>query len=368
MRVPRRSFQRRSRIGAISTVAVASAGLFLSACSMTSSTSTTPTTTPAIVHTGERPVDIGGLRLWIPWSPRSRLPDDNWGVVPTTWTCEQGTSTDRCATVPCAPGPSPDVYVTTVAPLHRCLERVLLMNRDAVWVRLSKGPWTTRANGPVLSMKGWDTPAVRVTLPSLGVILYGFGPVGVRVAEGHQTSSLYDLTHAILPVSTPSGWRTIKFGNVEASVPAPWTVHDFALKSEKEVPPPTGCLGIGFASEPSRAAVFLGDSRYVPECPYFDPAMQWTWQSSPGYGLWLETIAKAEGPTPPPSSRIVHVVSIAEHGLTVQLFLPAVAQPAGTVSFAVISDGRTTQGSLGLGGAPLLAQQLLSSIRPRTSG
>lgn len=326
------------------------ASVLLAACGSMSE-STTTTTTPS-EHRGLHALDVGLVRLWAPGQG-----SHPWYVLPVGRQCD--------------PGNDYTIYVSSRAPILGCPPNKTLMEApDSVWIQTVKNPGTFVRNPATSDLPGWRGDAIRIPVPRLGVILYGFGFAAMQVAESYQTSGLYQLLHASLPVPYPSSWRTIDYGPLSVSVPQSWSVRNLSGVADRATNPGT-CGEPVFPLAAGRPSVWLGYSRVIVYCPAILAMEGLTFRSEPGFGLWLEnTYVRRPGQTPfspilfpvqgvPYGTRIIH-----QHGLTLYLLLPERAAPDGAIEF-IVTHGRTTvRGVVGLAGSSPLAEQILSSIRP----
>jgi hypothetical protein len=324
-------------------VAILTAGLALSACLGTSSSSpstTTTTTSPTTkvttrVPSGDVAFDIGMVRLFVPrsWMLRTAVPA--CGLA------------EGCI-APCGPGASAAVVVTTVAPRFEC--PTAIRKADSVWVLPLRGkPGTNRLNLD-------ERTAVRPIL-SLGVVLYGFGPLGVRIVRDAGPSALVAFLASRLPVAVPSGWKTVTFGPLAVSVPPSWPLRFLTGRSW---PIPGFCVSRVF---PHPVAYLGAASDAAHSCPAIDAQTILSATALPGDGIWLTVVqGKAvEHPFFPPVGRTVTVEGLR---VKVRLGLPGAGGGSDTVEVLATVGKTSVVATLGLGINPQIAEEILSSIRP----
>lgn len=324
-------------------VAVLAAGLGLSAClgaSSGPSTSTTTTTSPTSkvstrVPSGDVAIDIGMVRLFVPhlWMLRTAVPI--CGLA------------EGCS-APCASGVSAAVVVTTAAPRLACSKAI--REDDSVWVLALRGEPPTR-------LLHHDGGTVVRSMPALGVVLYGFGSLGVRIVQSAGPSSLAAFLNTRLPVAVPSGWTTVSVGPLAVSVPPSWPRR---LLTARSWPTPGFCASRVF---PHPVAYTGSISNAAHSCPVIDAQTILYATAFPGDGVWFTEVAgkAVEYPFFPPISRMITI-----NGLRVRVRLGLPATDGGSDVVEVWATvGRTTvSATLGLGLSPKVAEEILSSIRP----
>jgi hypothetical protein len=87
--------------------------------------------------------------------------------------------------------------VSTFAPLLNC---PLNFRRNSVWVVP-----TARTGAATRRRLSYDGGTEILTMPSVGVTLYGFGKLGMRAVDNKGASSLSRLLAAHKPVAVPGG-------------------------------------------------------------------------------------------------------------------------------------------------------------------
>jgi hypothetical protein len=340
----------RLALGCIVGSLLAGCGTSVSAPPVTTATHRAPVSPCCL-----RAFDIGSVRVWAPVS---------WQVIVEPDPCSGPPVGASCLEPPCAPG-GEGVHVSSVPPSLHCKEAI--KGADSVWITYWPGPWLSDARPPVQALPGWRGRAIVVTAPRLDAVIYGFGPSGVAAARSYGRSALASVNGATLPVVTPGGFRSLRFGDLEASVPRSWQVRDLTGSSALN---PGECGGSPFNALGTPTA-FLGFSRVTASCPFVAARSIWTAMSWPANGIWMATTLPAIGSTVPlPLGVLEHPSGVttmrthAQHGLVVSILQPVGELPAGSVSFVVAYRGQQTYGVLGLGDNPLTAEQVLSSIRP----
>jgi hypothetical protein len=312
----------------LSLALLAAAATLSAGASLAGATATSRTTSSVKV------LDIGQVRLHVPGS---------WVITVARKVCGHRTCRRQCA-----PGYAKRVYVSTFPPLLNC---PLNFRRNSVWVvpTARKGATTRRR-------LAFDAGSEILTIPSKGVTLYGFGKPGVHVVATEEPSSLARLLAAHLPVAVPSGWQSVSDGVVSMEVPARWPVRHLAGPNDINpgacggpfFPNPAASVGVG------TAIVFCADNTSSTDAASL---------AAPGNGAWLVGASNAvhlpvvfSPPGTTTRSRTIHRLHA-----TIRFALA----PNGTnaVLVTVVAGGVPHYLVLGLGLAPTIAGEILSSLR-----
>jgi hypothetical protein len=325
------------------TVAILAAGLTLSGCLGSSYSHHTPTTTTTLpttkvatrVPSGDVAIDIGMVRLIAPlsWTLRTAVPICGLAVG---------------CTAPCGSGASAAVVVTTVAPRLAC--PTATRKADSVWV------FPLRGKPGAKHIQLHNGTVVR-SVPSLGVVLYGFGSLGARIVRDAGPSSLAALLSARLPVAVPNGWKTVSFGPLAVSVPRSWPLRFLTGRSW---PIPGFCVSPVF---PQPVAYLGAASDAEHSCPIIDAQTILSATAHPGDGIWLTVGqgAAVEHPFFPPVGQLITVKGLR---VKVRLGLPGAGGGSDTVEVLATVGRTSVVATLGLGINPRVAEDILSSIRP----
>lgn len=274
---------------------------------------------------GWRRVDIGRASLWLPKS---------WSYC-TVYNA-QGISAQGISMVPLASGGSG----FCPPPLAKPPVAVLPPVSTSGWARAS-------LNG----IPAWERPVRNASsrsrtydLPSLGVRLVAIGPVATRVVRTIEPSPLSALLATSYPVPVPSGWKTVRFGPVAASIPASWPVRRLTAPP-KEIP----------VNRYSACKLFLSSAAYLGKVRSRCSGIA-AGEPSPT-GIWLGT--SAVGPLADTRSTSVtlksgNAVVDLRYGYTSSSYL---------VDLTIHTAAGTVQATLGLGSQPAVAEEILSSLR-----
>ena len=327
-----------------SIVAAVAAAVVLSGClGMSGGTGSSTTSMPIKVATrvphGFAAIDVGFVRL----------------IAPSTWSLQ--VAAPNCSAVrghrarcsaPCAPGAPQTVVVTSVAPRLAC-KTDANGYRDEVWI------FTNREKAGTRNLHVDDGSIIR-SVPSLGVVLYGFGPLGAHIARTAGPSSLAALVAAHTPIDVPPGRRTVSAGPLVVSVPRRWPRRHLTARSW---PVPGLCASRIFL----HPIVYTGWSNELSGCTLIDAQSILYATVLPGDGVWIVVSHRRVNLHAffPPTGRIVSV-----RGLRVmlRLGLPEVGVGGDSVQLLASVGHTTISITLGLGLNPLVAEEILSSIRP----
>ena len=171
--------------------------------------------------------------------------------------------------------------------------------------------WIVRrplGTGPATSARlTYGHGSVAVSVPRLGVDLYGYGPIGARIAESFSDSTLERALLARLPVAVPHGWHRVRDGILSVAIPSAWPIH--RLGGPHTVSP--GACDFAFFPHPG---AFTGFGTEVLLCPLITGGTDLLNHVTPANGVWLQTGAKTVGPfsclrpddhrrAPPPRAR-----------------------------------------------------------------
>ena len=320
-------------------VAVVSAATLLASCATgvpAALHATAPATSGVLSATTGAPgphvgtaIDVGRVRLWLP---------TGWRLVADD--CVPDSKTLCLPTRPV--GPDDTINVAPYAAVLHC--SVADVGDAAVWVaprRLGTGPATWRR---LRVGRG----SVVVQVPALGVTLYGFDPIGARVAMAFAPSSLERLLVARLPVRVPRRWRRVDFGAVSVDVPPWWPVT--TLDGSRRIDP--GACGLGDFSSPQAD---VGSDPITPVCPIALPD-EWLRSSArPMNGVWLQVPGLWLDPAVNEARRV--------HGITIDL--RPMATLTGSDALQVVVHRGASLGDLvlGLGTSPMIAEAILASLR-----
>jgi hypothetical protein len=330
---------------AIGLLAATLSGALLAACGTTAALSPSSTSAPVTArlsattatHHAGTPVDLGRVRLWLP---------TGWSLASDP--CPMSDTTAACPQEGCPPGGGDVLYVATFSVPAACHGAV--RGDGSVWLfprPVGTGPPTWRAlragHGSVL-----------VEVPALGVSLYGFSPMGARVAESFGPSPLETLLAARLPTAPPRGWHRISYGSLSVEVPASWPVR---LLPGSHYADPGACE----FSEFETPVADVGFGPNILFCPLIDSDTVLRANAAPVNGAWLQS----EGPSPSdvaggPSA--VAPVQRRVHGLRLVLGVARSLHGSDAMQVAVHHDGQVGELVVGLGRSPLVAEQILSSI------
>jgi hypothetical protein len=339
----------RSRTLALTVPLVAAAAFFLAGCGpvATRSSTTTTTTTTVATHTpkGDVAIDIGMVRLFAPRAWILGTPDSICG--------ESRTGPIRCG-APCAPDASDIVMVIKAPPILTCREPVAIRHYDSVWVLGSR-------EKPGLRRLRIDGGTIVRSIPSLGVVLYGFGSTGESIVRAAGPSSFAAFLSARVPVAAPIGWRTDSVGPIAVSIPKSWPRRQLNARSW----PVPGICNSPIFPHPIAYSGSPSDGGYP--CPADDSRTFLYETAYPGDGIWL-TIASGQQfqhPFIEESPPIGRVVTVRGLRVEVRLGLPRAGDGSDTVEFLVTVGRTTVAGILGLGLNPRVAEEILSSIRTR---
>jgi hypothetical protein len=191
-------------------------------------------------------------------------------------------------------------------------------------------------------------------VPALGVAMYGFLPVGARIAESFGPSPLESLLAARLPTAPPRGWRRISYGTLSAEVPTSWPVRLLPGSHDAD---PGACEFSDFETP----VADLGFSPILLFCPLIDSDTVLRANAAPVNGVWLQS----EGTTPSDATGSTGAIALVQrrvHGLRLVLGVPRTLHGSDALQVAVHHDGQVGELVVGLGRSPLVAEQILSSI------
>jgi hypothetical protein len=288
-------------------------------------------------------LDVGQVRLHVPVG---------WTVTVAEKICGHGTCRRQCA-----PGYEARVYVSTFAPLLRC---PLNFRRNSVWVvPTSQKGATTRQTST------YDGTTEILTIPSSGVALYGFGKLGVRAVDSEEPSTLARLLAAHLPVAVPSGWHAITDGVLSVEVPRTWPTH--FLAGPNAINP--GSCGAPYFPRPTAV---VGSGTAIVFCPFVTPSVRAQSLATPGNGAWLVgSKYVAPGTRKPGPFRLfvefsppgTATRSRAINGLVATFTYGLAPNGTNAVLATVTVGGHSHDLVLGLGLTPLIAEEILSSLR-----
>lgn len=194
------------------------------------------------------------------------------------------------------------------------------------------------------------------SIPRLDVVLYGFGSPGARIVGTAGSSSLAALLTARLPANVPRGWRTISAGPLVVSLPSSWPRRHLEKSSW---PVPGLCASRMFL----HPIAITGWSEELAACTLIDAQSILYATVYPGDGVWIVVDHRRVNVHPffPPTGRIVNVKGLR---VPVRLGMPAVGDGSDTVELLATVGGTSISVTLGLGLDPMVAEEILSSIRP----
>lgn len=297
----------------------------------------TPTTklapTPGLV--GSVPYDYQRLRLWLPpgWATSTSnchagnhyvfFPGDN----PTTTSCAGGDTGVIVVVQPLVGGPPTWATQMTV---------------NGISVDTLAG-----VNG----LTAWYIPALHVEVSF-------HGSSAQQVAETLEPSPLQDLLTESLPISVPTGWKTVTFGGYQAKVPPNWPVRHIVTTTTRTSTTVTG-MPPGICHPPlfESPSVYLGGG-FWPSCP----SIPQTTEPPVDDGLWLQPSSFST----PLSSHLQGADAsdprrLINHGSVQALVMEGVGD---SVQVLIVSGNHQTEAVIGLGTFPEVAGAILSSITP----
>jgi hypothetical protein len=315
------------------------AATLVAGASLAGASATAPVTR---VAAGVQVLDLGQVRLHVP---------STWVVAVAQKVCGHGSCRRQCA-----PGYDERVYVSTFAPQLNC---PLNFRRNSVWVVPSSKKGATKRQ-----TLAYDGGSEILTIPSEGVTLYGFGKPGVRAVNSEEPSTLARLLASRQPVAVPSSWPDITDGVVTVAVPPTWAIH--ALGGPNAINP--GTCGSRYFPRP---AAFVGSGTAVVYCPFVTASGEVSAAVIPGNGAWLvgADYAPGGGHTVPfslnvalnPPGTTTEPRTI--HGLSTTIGFALAPNGTDVLLVTVVVGGRSHYLVLGLGLAPTIAEQILSSLR-----
>lgn len=316
-------------------VGIVSTSLLLSACLVGSLLAVSPgPAASAATQSAYRIADVSLVQLRVPspWQFQLGSPI----CLPHRSLCHR----------PCLPGPNESIDIALVPPA-KC-QGPSDASHNSVWIaRIATVPGAPTVRRQIRS----GEEGVEVTMPSLGVVLYGFGATGEKVANDAIPSPLARLLLAKLPSARPGGWKRVAWEHLAVSVPPRWPVID--LSHNRAVNPGT-CAAPPFP----RPVADLGSSDIVLFCPLITWNFVWTSSSTPGNGVWLVGTARSSANNGPQN-----VVSRTVGTLHVSVHWPVALSGSGSVDFDVSVGGHSVEGLLGLGSNTETAIQILRSLR-----
>jgi hypothetical protein len=205
----------------------------------------------------------------------------------------------------------------------------------------------------------FSTSSVVISVPQLGVRLYGLSTAGARVAESYTRSALDDVLHASLPITVPSGWHRVHLGRLSLAAPPSWPRRPLR---PKEWWTPGTCLSSYFPHPV--VDVGLDTDRGIFSCTLITATTELNAYASPSDGAWLESPHgfNPRGTWNPPVGPGTLQLR-REHGLRLELSVPNYLEGTNFLQVAVHHDGKVGEVLLGLGRNPNVAFAMLSSLR-----
>lgn len=289
-----------------------------------------PVHTPAVAHpVGWTEQEFGLLSYWIPPSPGQCSLGPGPGFPGGYKAMSLGANCNGLGT-----SPSPGTPIVIKRAARRPQGRRIVLNTLAAWE----------------SHHGADI--VVYDLPRFGVRFELWGRVGAEVGRTIGPSGLDAVLTTPQPVAVPGGWKTVSWGGFSASVPRSWAVTTVHRRPSNFTP-----RELANASAEDRR-IMEHQCDLFPRAGVYRGAPTWTCQAlsyaEVAGGLWLGKDVNP-GPRATPFST--------SSGATVVARWSPYAGDPSLMGFTVHGGGRTSEGTLLIGPDPVLAEEILSSIR-----